>query len=122
MAEASRLPLVRMAVIDYSLPGPLTDLTGIRSEVLEPVGHDPLEICTPAHTLVVQPSDAESLGLPAERFATNQIRSAAGLIQALLALDQAPLTSPREPDKRVVGTCRHFAVISCALLRHRGVP
>lgn len=27
----------------------------------------------------------------------------------------------REPDKRVVGTCRHFAVLSCALLRHRGI-
>jgi transglutaminase-like putative cysteine protease len=23
--------------------------------------------------------------------------------------------------KRVAGTCRHFAVLSCALLRHRGI-
>jgi len=39
----------------------------------------------------------------------------------LLELDPAPLTDVREPANRVVGTCRHFAVMSCALLRHRGI-
>ena len=29
---------------------------------------------------------------------------------------------PRDADQRVVGTCRHFAVLSCALLRYRGIP
>ncbi|MGO8887020.1 MAG: transglutaminase domain-containing protein [Streptosporangiaceae bacterium] len=27
----------------------------------------------------------------------------------------------REPGRRVIGTCRHFAVLSCALLRYRGI-
>jgi hypothetical protein len=48
--------------------------------------------------------------------------TAAHHLIALLALDQAPLSVPREPGKRVIGTCRHFAVISCALLRYRGIP
>ena len=42
------------------------------------------------------------------------------LAATLLALDPAPLLVPREPAVRVVGTCRHFAVLACALLRHRG--
>ena len=31
------------------------------------------------------------------------------------------MTVPRAPQRRIVGTCRHFAVLSCALLRHRGI-
>jgi hypothetical protein len=106
--------------MDYSSPGPLTGLDEIDPEVLANLGDDPVEICAPVHGLVIQPSQAESLGLSADRLATNQVRPAAALIGALLKLDPAPLSTPREPDMRVVGTCRHFAVISCALLRYRG--
>jgi transglutaminase superfamily protein len=88
--------------------------------VLEGIGGRAVEVCWPAHTLVIQPHDAEKLGLPAERLAENQLRPAARLIEALLALDRAPLGVAREPGRRVVGTCRHFALISCALLRQRG--
>jgi hypothetical protein len=109
------------AVIDYRSPGPLTGIEEIGQEALAGLGNEPIEICAPVHALVIQPSDAEPLGLPADRFATNQVRPAAQLVKAILALDAAPLSSPREPDKRVIGTCRHFAVISCALLRRRGV-
>ncbi|MEU7973849.1 transglutaminase domain-containing protein [Micromonospora sp. NPDC049089] len=31
------------------------------------------------------------------------------------------MTVARAPDRRVIGTCRHFAVLSCALLRYRGI-
>jgi len=109
-------------VIDYAVPGPLTNLDTIDTAVLEPVSGHPREICFPMHTLVIQPDDARSIGMPSERFSENQLRPAAGLVQALLALDAAPLSTPREPEKRVIGTCRHFAVLSCALLRYRGNP
>ena len=111
-----------MSVIDYAAPGPLTSLEGIEAAVLEPVGRDPLEICFPVHALVIQPHDAEAIGMPPERFAENQLRPAASIVRALLALDPAPLNAVREPEKRVIGTCRHFAVLSCALLRYRGIP
>lgn len=109
-------------MIDYAAPGPLTNLDEVGDAVLEPVIGHPLEICFPAHTLVIQPNDAQSIGMPWERFAENQLRPAADIVQALLALDPAPLSVAREPEKRVIGTCRHFAVLSCALLRYRGVP
>ncbi|WP_415854456.1 transglutaminase domain-containing protein [Sinomonas sp. G460-2] len=78
-------------------------------------------ICLPVHNLVIQPTDAHALNLPADRFDENQIRPAHSLVRRLLALDPAPVTTAREPDRRLVGTCRHFAVLSCALLRYRGV-
>lgn len=108
-------------VIDYASPGPFTSLDGVDPVVLESVAADPVGICLPVHNLVIQPADAQALNLSADRFGENQIRPASSLVQRLLALDPTPLTTAREPDRRVVGTCRHFAVLSCALLRHRGI-
>lgn len=108
--------------LDYAVAGPFTTLDAISAALLEPLGADPAAICFPVHSLFIQASDAEALGLPSERFATNQIRPAAALVAELLALDPSPLNVVREPANRVVGTCRHFAVLSCALLRHQGIP
>jgi hypothetical protein len=107
--------------IDYAVPGPLTDLASVSPSALEHIPSEPVDVCRPAHTLVIQPSDAKALDLPNDRFSENQLRPAAALIGALLALDPAPLDVPRGPDLRVIGTCRHFAVLSCALLRYHGI-
>lgn len=108
--------------IDYATPGPFTGLDGVDPLVLDSAAIDPLGICLPVRDLIVHPLDAPPLELPAERFDENNIRQANLLIQRLLALDPAPLTTAREPRHRVVGTCRHFAVVSCALLRRHGIP
>ncbi len=107
--------------IDYALPGPLTSLTGVSPAALDRVSGGPAAICRPVHALVIQPDEAKALGLPDERFAENQVRPAAALAGALLRLDPAPLDVERPPERRVIGTCRHFAVLACALLRHRSV-
>ena len=107
--------------IDYAVPGPLTALDNVSPLVLERLPSVAADICRPVHDLVIQPHDAQALGVPAERLSENQIRPAAKLIDTLLALDPTPLDVPREPDRRVIGTCRHFAVMSCALLRCRGI-
>jgi hypothetical protein len=106
--------------IDYTIPGPLTDLTAVPEAAIEGVTGEPEDICQPVPDLVIQPRDAARLGLAEERFAENQIRPAADLIDVLLALNPAPIDVARTPEQRVVGTCRHFAVLGCALLRHRG--
>jgi hypothetical protein len=107
--------------IDYTVPGPFTALDGVPEAALPPAAGDPEQICRPVNSLVIQPTDTKALELPAYRQEENNIRPVSELLRRLLALDPAPLTSPRDPDKRVVGTCRHFAVISCALLRRAGV-
>jgi hypothetical protein len=107
--------------IGYAEPGPLTDLGKVCPPALERIPAVAIDICRPVHSLVIQPGDAKALDLPDDRFSENQLRPAAALIDALLALDPAPLNVPREPGRRVIGTCRHFAVLSCALLRYRGI-
>ena len=110
-----------VGMIDHASAGLLTSLASIVSTALSTIENEPVAICRPVHGLVIQPTDAESLGLPAERSGENQLRPAAELVKVLLALDPAPLGEVREPSRRVVGTCRHFALLACALLRHRGI-
>ncbi len=107
--------------IDYGTPGPLTDLHSIRPSALERIPNTPVAICSPAHTLVIHPGEAKAVDLPDARFSDNQLRPASALVESILALDPASLDVPRSPDRRIVGTCRHFAVLSCALLRYRGI-
>ncbi|BCJ47412.1 hypothetical protein GCM10010168_17700 [Actinoplanes ianthinogenes] len=106
-----------MTGIDYAAAGPLTTI----GQALDDLPHDPVEICSLARHLVIQPHDAREHGLGEDRFAENQLRPADRIVAALFALDPAPLTVARVPTLRVIGTCRHFAVLSCALLRHRGI-
>jgi hypothetical protein len=104
--------------IDYAVAGPLTGLGAAPRAV---GSHDPVAVCWPVHDLVIQPDQARTLRLPEERFGENQIRPAARLLEILTRLDPAPVDVARPPERRVVGTCRHFAVLACALLRGRGI-
>jgi hypothetical protein len=106
--------------IDYSAASWLTDLSEVSAAVLEPVPADPVGICRLVPGLVLHPFEAADLGLSAGRLSEREIRPASAVIRAVLALDPAALDVPREPERRLVGTCRTFVVLSCALLRQRG--
>lgn len=109
-------------VLDYREPGPLTRLGPVGAGLAAGIGADPVQICRAVQGLVIQPREAPAAGIPAERLAEKDIRPAGGLVAALAAVSPEPLHVPRAPERRVVGTCRHFSVLSCALLRLRGVP
>jgi hypothetical protein len=51
-----------------------------------------------------------------------EIRSVAGMLARLLAILDQPFTKPRSPEKRLVGNCRDFSTLFCALLRQQGIP
>lgn len=112
---------VNLISIDYATPGPLTTLNQLDLGLLDGLSSEPVEICWPVHSLVVQPDVAERAGVPAERLAEKNVRPAADLIAVLIALNPSPIHVARTEKERVVGTCRHFAVLSCAFLRHRGI-
>jgi len=107
--------------IDYSVPGRLTDIGEVSRAVIKAVPADPLAICRLVPGLVLHPFEAQDLGLDVSRLAGREIRQASAIIGALLALDPRALDIAREPERRLVGTCRTFVVLSCALLRNRGL-
>src|SRR5207248_5963583 len=102
--------------------GPLTSLGPDQTRLTDGLPNDPVGICAAVRGLVIQPTDAPAAGVPEARLAERNIRPVRDLIDALIAIDPAPLHQPRPPDRRVVGTCRHFATLGCTLLRLRGLP
>ena len=50
------------------------------------------------------------------------VRPAAALLGRMMAGDSRPLTVPREPADRLPGNCRHFTVLTAAMLRAQGIP
>jgi hypothetical protein len=107
--------------IHYATPGRMTDIGEVSAAVLEAVPADPVGICRLIPGLLLHPSEAANLGLGPDRLGEREIRQASAIIRAALALDPAALDIAREPERRLVGTCRTFVVLSCALLRHRGI-
>jgi len=108
--------------LDHSLPGPLTRLAADQAWLVKGLPDDPVGICAAVQRLVIQPDDAVALGLPERRFAEKDIRPVRELVATLTALDPSPLDHGRPPERRVVGTSRHFAVVACAMLRARSIP
>jgi Transglutaminase-like superfamily len=108
-------------MLDYRTAGPLTDVSA-HAERLADLPADPVELCRTAQGLVIEPHDALPLGVPEERQAEKDLRKAGAMLAAVVAQGATTLSEPAEPSQRVLGTCRHFATMACALLRFRGIP
>ncbi len=96
-------------------------LTGFENEIAH-VGSDIRAVLRTVRGLLVHESDLALYGYepPGEDYD----RSTLPLVERLAAIkaaDPAPLTSPRPVEKRAVGTCRDYALMTCGLLRHAGV-
>lgn len=107
-------------VLDYSKPGPFTNLDARQLQLIEGLPDDPMGVCTAAQGLVIQPVDATGSGVGEERVAEKNMRPVNELVSVLVALDRSPLDQARTPETRVIGSCRHFATVACAFLRARG--
>lgn len=106
----------------YSQPGLFTSLDATQLHLMDALPGDPVGICAVAQGLVIQPHDAVTSGVGQDRIPEKDIRPASELLAVLTALDPSRLHHARAPEKRVVGTCRHFTVLACAFLRARGIP
>ena len=107
----------------YAAPGPFTELTSEQSERVRRLSLDPPGLCLMAQGLLVSPPDAVGAGLSEQRLAERNTRPASALLGRVLELDgTTPLNEPRPPERRVVGTCRHYAVMATAFLRAVDVP
>jgi len=108
--------------MDYDRAGPLTSFDDDVLPQLAGLPSDPIELCRVAQSLVVLPNLADGFGIAEARHEERSIRPASDIVRRLAELDARPLVEDRPFDRRVVGTCRHFAALACALLRHQGIP
>jgi hypothetical protein len=57
---------------------------------------------------------------PQERLPEINTRTMERILATLLAKDDRRLTEPRAYQNRLVGCCRDFSLLACAILRHQG--
>ncbi len=51
-----------------------------------------------------------------------KIRKITRQFKRIQELDNSPFTTPRPPDRRLVGTCRDYAAFLTSFLRYKGIP
>jgi len=62
------------------------------------------------------------LQISEQRYAELSLRTIPRMLECIMALDSAPLSVARPPEKRLYGLCRDFAVLLVSMLRYQGVP
>jgi hypothetical protein len=107
----------------YARPGPFTDLSSIDSQLGAPP-EDVAALRDMVQGLLVHRAWLKAYGLePApERLPDEGMHAASAMLRRVLAIDPAPFTHARPPERRAYANCRHFATLLTALLRRRGVP
>lgn len=107
----------------FAEPGPFTVLAPYQCELIRSLSLAPHDLCRVAQRLLISPPDAAGAGLTDERLAERNTRPASALFDRALELDATiALSEDRPAERRVVGTCRHYAVLATAFLRAVGVP
>jgi len=118
MAETTANPLTF-----YAYPGVMTT-PGEQATLLQGLPEAIPALCAIVQQNLLHVFWAERYGAPLspERRAEVNIRRASTMLARIAALDSRLLTLPRPVDGRLVGNCRHFAVMLATLLRHQGIP
>ncbi|HKA92998.1 MAG TPA: transglutaminase-like domain-containing protein [Acidimicrobiia bacterium] len=108
----------------YATPGPMTDLSASRAEIFDGLPADPAELSRTVQGLLVHEFWAQAYGfdVPVSRLDSFHTRSAADMTAHILDLNPSPLAVERPVEQRMVGNCRYFSTLSCALLRRAGIP
>jgi Transglutaminase-like superfamily len=107
----------------YAVQSPFTD-PGDYARLFDPLPHDIAGLCRVVQGLVIHFRGAEMFGhtIPQQRLAEVNTRHVSAMLARIHELDGRPLTEPRPPENRLVGCCRDFATLFCAMARSRGIP
>jgi len=107
----------------YRTHGPVTD-PGEYASLYDELPSDPAGLYEAVHGLLIHIFHAGRYGvtLSEERQREVQIRKVKDMSSRILELDDHPITHARNPQARLVGNCRDFAVLTCSLLRQKGIP
>ncbi|NKL04522.1 transglutaminase domain-containing protein [Rhizobium leguminosarum bv. viciae] len=98
---------------------------GRHSALLDILPSDPGGVARTPQALLIYEHAAEPFygyRVSEARRGESHIRPMEKMLDALLALDDRPLSLARPPEKRLVGICRHYMLLSVAILRQHGVP
>lgn len=103
----------------YAVPGRMTD-----AAQLAELPADVRALAGIGHGLLLHEHWAGAYGVTYDETArqTVHVREVGRLLERVLAVSPAPLTTARPPGQRVAANCRHFTVLIVSALRAHGVP
>jgi hypothetical protein len=107
----------------YARSGIMTD-PGDYAPMLDALPADIAELCEVVQGLLVHVFWAERYGLALSEARKQEVglRAISDKLARIQELDDRALTTARPLERRLVGNCRDFSVVLCALLRHQGMP
>jgi hypothetical protein len=107
----------------YARSGPTTDPGG-HADLFDGLPTEIPALCQAVQGLLLHIFWAERYGveLSEERKQEVDIRRVSHKLTRIRELDDRPLTVERSLERKLVGNCRDFSVLLCAMLRHQGVP
>jgi hypothetical protein len=107
----------------YADQGPTTD-PGEHADLFDGLPTEMSALCRAVQGLLLHIFWAERYGikLSEERKQEVQLRHVARMLPRMCEMDDRPLSVTRSPERRLVGNCRDFSTLLCAILRHQGVP
>ncbi len=113
------------ALAFYAQPAPMTALPfDTCAAALDELPNDASAAADVARGVLIHRDWLPWLGITMDesRLADQHLRSMRDVIERILQLDNAPITTERKMPKRMVGVCRHFTTLHVALLRNAAVP
>jgi transglutaminase superfamily protein len=107
----------------YTVPGEVTDLSKY-ADFVAWLTDDRRAIYQVVQGLLIHDRWLGSCGatMRPEQVYDTRIAYMTDLLDKALELDPRSLAIPRAPEQRVIGCCREFATLMCAILRQKGVP
>jgi hypothetical protein len=114
-----------MTALDYyAAPGPMTEFGGVSDGVFDGLPTEPDALARAVQGLIVHEMWAHAYGLDDSESRQHELqaRSATEMTEVIQRLHAASFAHERPADQRMIGNCRHFSTLSCALLRRAGVP
>jgi hypothetical protein len=108
----------------YAEAGPMTS-GGALSAYLDSAPSGIRELAATVQQLFlydVVAKDFYGFDVPSQRADEIHLRSIEALLGRIVQLDDSPLVRPRSLDRRIIGRCHHFALMTVAVLRAHGIP
>jgi len=112
------------APLDYFVQPATMTAPGAYAPLFDGLPRDVAALAAVAQGLLIHEQIAPAYGvmLADERRATVHVRPVAQILERLVTEDDRPLTTARPPARRLAVNCRHFTVLTVAMLRAQGVP
>jgi hypothetical protein len=113
-----------MHLLDYYIPqSPITD-PDEHANLFISLPCDIAALCKVIQGLLLHETDGKlfEYAIPKERMQETNLRYVRQMLARILELDNCPLAQARPPDKRLVVSCRDFAVMLCGMLRQHKIP